>query len=280
MLDRGETKAWFESTEIVAYAFFAALALYMFLVHALTRRHPFVDIHLFRDRNFTVSLVIMFAVGLALIAPSVLLPSFLQQLQGYTPTEAGEMMAARGAASIVAMQIVARLGALLGARATMAIGVVTAAASLFLMGHFSVDTPAHAVVWAAALQGLGVPLVFMPLLVIGFATLPRRAQTEAGSLMTLLRNIGSSIGVSVAVALLARSAQANQARLVENFTAFATARWQALGIVPAADAGTGALVGEIARQASAIAYANDFIVLAASTLLTLPLVFLLRAQRG
>jgi DHA2 family multidrug resistance protein len=280
LLDRGESNAWFESTEIIAYAFCAALALYMFLVHALTDRHPFVDIHLFRDRNFTVSLVIMFAIGLALIAPSVLLPSFLQQLQGYTPTQAGEMMAARGIASIVAMQVVARLGALIGPRATMAIGVVTAALSLLMMGQFSVDTPAHAVILAAALQGFGVPLVFMPLLVVGFATLRRRAQTEAGSLMTLLRNVGSSIGVSATVALLARSAQANQSYLVENFTAYSATRWQAAGIVPGADAATGALVGEIARQAAGIAYANDFIVLGASTLLTLPLVFLLRGRRG
>ncbi|MFO1400028.1 MAG: DHA2 family efflux MFS transporter permease subunit [Steroidobacteraceae bacterium] len=280
MLDRGETKAWFESGEIVAYAFFAALAIYMFTVHALTDRHPFVDIHLFRDRNFSVSLAIMFVIGLAVIAPSVLLPGFLQQLQGYTPTQAGEMMAARGAASIVAMQIVTRLGARIGARATMCIGVVTAATSLFMMGRFSIDTPAHTVVWAAALQGLGVPLIFMPLLVVGFATLPRRAQTEAGSLMTLLRNVGSSIGVSATVALLARSAQANQAHLVEHFTAYDTARWQAAGAVPGADAATGALVGEIARQAAGIAYANDFVLLGATTLLTLPFVFLLRGQRS
>jgi DHA2 family multidrug resistance protein len=280
MLDRGETKGWFESTEILAYAFFAALALYMFLVHALSSRHPFVDIHLFRDRNFTVSLVIMFAIGLALIAPSVLLPSFLQQLQGYTPTQAGTMMAARGAASIVAMQVVSRLGALIGPRPTMAIGVVAAALSLLMMGQFSVDTPAYAIVWAGALQGFGVPLVFMPLLLVGFATLPRRAQTEAGSLMTLLRNVGSSIGVSVAVALLARSAQTNQSYLVEHFTAYSTTRWQAVGVVPAADSATSALVAEIGRQAAGIAYANDFYVLAASTLLTLPLVFLLRGQRG
>ena len=280
MLDRGETKAWFESAEIVACGFFAAVALYMFLVHAFTDRHPFVDIHLFRDRNFAVSLGIMFVIGLAVIAPSVLLPGFLQQLQGHTPTQAGEMMAARGAASIVAMQVVTRLGARIGARATMSIGVAIASVSMFMMGRFSVDTPAHVVVWAAALQGFGVPLIFMPLLVVGFATLPRRAQAEAGSLMTLLRNVGSSIGVSVTVALLARSAQANQSWLVENFTAYDPARWQAAGVVPGPDAATGALVGEIARQAAGIAYANDFSLLGATTLLTLPFVFLLRGPRS
>ena len=103
MLDRGQTVDWFQSTEIVGYAFFAALAMYMFVVHSLTGVHPFVDIHLFRDRNFTVSLVVMFAIGIAVISPSVLLPSFLQQLKGYTPTQAGWLVASRGLSSIAAM---------------------------------------------------------------------------------------------------------------------------------------------------------------------------------
>jgi DHA2 family multidrug resistance protein len=99
-------------------------------------------------------------------------------------------------------------------------------------------------------------------------------------MMTLLRNVGSSIGVSVTVALLARSAQANQSHLVEHFTAYSAARWQAAGMVPGPDAATGALVGEIARQAAGIAYANDFILLGATTLLTLPFVFLLQGPRS
>jgi len=178
-MDRGQGEDWFESGEIVAEAFFAALFFYMFVAHSLTSKRPFVDLHLFTNRNFVLSLIVMFAIGIAIFSPTMLLPGFLQQLQGYTPTQAGEMMAARGAASIVAMQIVTRLGARIGARATMSIGVITAATSLFMMGRFSIDTPAHTVVWAAALQVLGVPLIFMPLLVVGFATLPRRAPTAS-----------------------------------------------------------------------------------------------------
>ena len=276
MLDRGETRDWFESTEIVAYAVTSALALYMFIVHSLTARHPFVDIHLFKDRNFTVSLVVMFVIGITVISPSVLLPSFLQQLKGYTPTEAGTLMAARGAASIVAMLVGARLTSLLGPRPTMTIGIGAAALSLWMMGSFSVDTPAAAVVVTGVIQGMGTPLTFMPLTLVGYSTLPDRARTEAGVLLTLLRNVGAAVGVSVTVALLARSAQVNQSYLAEHFTPYATDRWLAAGATPGANLATGALVGEIGRQAAAIAYANDFYLLAACTLLTLPLVVALR----
>ncbi len=279
MLDRGQTSDWFASTEIVAEAFAAATCLYMFVVHSLTRAHPFVDVHLFKDRTFTVSLIMMFAIGIAVISPSVLLPSFLQQLQGYTPTEAGTLMAARGAASIVAMMIGARLSSLFGPRVTMTIGISLAAVSLWLMARFSVDTPAWLIVMVGVLQGVGTPLTFMPLSLVGFSTLPDRARTEAGVLLTLLRNIGASVGVSATVALLARSAQVNQSYLAEHFTPYSADRWLAAGTQPGANSATGLLVGEIGRQAAAIAYANDFFLLAACTLLTLPLVLALKGPR-
>jgi DHA2 family multidrug resistance protein len=279
MLDRGQTKDWFESTEVVSYAFFAAVSLYMFLIHSVTSKHPFVDIHLFKDRNFSVALLMMFTIGIAVISPSVLLPSFLQQLKGYTPTQAGWLMAARGASSIGAMLLGARMSATIGPRATMSIGISASAISLWIMGSFSVDTSRTAIVVTGIIQGLGAPLTFMPLTLVGFATLPDRARTEAGALLTLLRNIGASVGVSATIALLARSSQINSSFLSEHFTAYDTARWSAIGTTPGANLATGSLLGEIGRQATSIAYANDFYLLAGITVVTLPLVIAMRSTR-
>ena len=113
---------------------------------------------------------------------------------------------------------------------------------------------------------------------VGFATLPDHARTEAGSLQTLLRNIGASVGVSATVALLARSAQVNQSYLAEHFTPYDVARWTAVGSPPGANVATAGLLGEIGRQATAIGYANDFYLLAAVTVATLPLLLLLRSR--
>jgi len=276
MIDRGETRDWFASTEIVAYAFFAAVFFYMYVVHSLTTRHPFVDVHLFKDANFLVCLIVMFAIGLTLISTSVLLPGFLQQLQGLTPTQAGVLMAARGASSIGAMLIGARLQTTVGPRATTAIGIFISAASLWFMGHFSIDTPRSAIVIASILQGIGTPLAFMPLSLLAFATLTDRMRTEAGAILTLVRNIGASVGVSGTIALLTRSAQTNQSYLSEHFTAYSLERWLSSGITPGSNTGTGRLIGELGRQALGIAYANDFFLLAVCTLLPLPLMALLK----
>lgn len=279
MLDRGETQDWFSSTEIVAEAFAGGLAFYMFLVHSVTGRQPFVDIHLFRDRNFTVSMLMMFVIGVAVISPSVLVPGFLEQVKGYTPTQAGWLMAARGVSSVVAMMLGARLSNLIGPRATMTLGIVLATVSLVLMGQFSVDTQTNRFLAASLLQGLGTPLTFMPLSLIAYATLPDRARTEAGVLLTLVRNIGASVGISIVIALLARSAEVNVSHLVEYFTAFDVRRWLALGVGPGANVPTAGLLGELRRQATGIAYANDFLLLAVSTFVMLPLVLLLRNPR-
>ncbi len=280
MLDRGETVDWFSSPEIVAEAFFSAVCLYMFIVHSFTSRHPFVDIHLFKDRNFTIAILIQLGIGAFVLSPSVLLPSFLQQLQGYTPAQAGVLMAARGVSSIGAMFLSGRLATTVDPRGTLLAGIGIVAASLWMMAGFSIDTPARDFVLVGLVQGFGIPLAFMPITFVAFATLPDSSRTEAGVLLTLVRNIGGSAGISTAIALLSRSAQVNQSYLSEHFTPYAGERWQALGSLPGANLPTGGLVGEIGRQALAIAYANDFHLLAAATLLAVPCILLLRrAQR-
>ena len=279
MLDRGETNDWFSSPEIVAEAFFSAVAIYMFIVHSLTRDHPFVDIHLFKDRNFTIALLIQLCIGAFVLSPAVLLPTFLQQLQGYTPTQAGVLMASRGVASIFAMFAAGRLVTVIEPKRTLLIGIATVTLSMWMMASFDIDTPASQFIIVGLIQGFGIPLAFMPITFVAFATLPDASRTEAGVLLTLVRNIGGSAGISVAIALLSHSAQVNQAYLSEFFTAFSFDRWLALGSQPGANLATGGLLGEIGKQALAIAYSNDFHVLALATLLSVPCVLMLRPAK-
>lgn len=279
MLDRGQTNDWFESAEIIAEAFFAAVCFYMFVVHSVTRAHPFVDFRLFRDRNFTVSLCVMFAVGVAVFSPTVLLPGFLQQLQGYSPTQAGLLVASRGLASMAAMILAGRLIGRIDLRLIMAVGVGSAATSLWMMGRFDLDTPGDMIVAAGLLQGFGAPLTFVPLTFSAFGTLAGAQRTEAGVLLTLTRNIGASVGISAAVAMLARSTQVNHSYLAEHLTPYSAMRWAAMAAQPGDAQSSATLLGEISRQAAAISYSNDFYVLAAATCLALPLLLLLRLDQ-
>ncbi len=276
MLDRGQTLGWFDATEIAAEAWVAALAGYMFLVHTLTHEHPFVDPSLFRDRNLLAAITLMFVTGLSIMSPAVLIPSFLQSLQGYTPTQAGLLQAIRGVSSILAVVVASRLTGRVDARFIVAAGVIASTVGLVLTGGFTLDTPGVHVALVSFIQGLGTPLVFIPLSVLAYSTLRESQRAEAGAMLTLWRSVGSSIGISMAVAVLARSTQVNRAYLTEHFTAYDVERWAATGVDPGANTGTGLLVGLIERQAATIAYSNTFHVLAVVTVLVLPTVLLLQ----
>jgi len=276
MLDRGHSLDWFSSPEILAEAFFGALCFYMFVVHAFTTPHPFVDPHLFRDRNFAVSLALMFVIGMSLVTPAVLVPTFLQSLQGYSPLQAGTLQASRGIAAIVAILIAGRLVGRLESRLIITFGVIASAISLTMLGHFSLDTPRNDILYTTLIVGLASPFIFVPLSVAAYTTLAAERRAEAGVMMTLMRNIGSSIGISVAVTTLSRSTQVNSSYLAEHFSAFDVQRWHALGAAPGANVPTAEIVGEIQRQAAVIAYANVYYLLAVATVVVLPMVWSMR----
>lgn len=280
LLDRGHSLDWFASGEVVAEAFFGALCLYMFMVHASTTQHPFVDRRLFRDTNFLVALGLMFVMGMSMSSPSVLVPTFQQQLQGYTPLQAGEVQATRGIASIVAVFLAGRLVGRLDSRLIMTIGVVATGVALLMFGHFTLDTPRHDMVVALIVNGFTSPVIFVPLSVAAYATLRPEQRAEAGVMMTLSRNIGSSVGISVAITTLSRSVQVNSSYLAEHFSAFDAERWHALGIAPGANTTTALIVGEIQRQAAVIAYGNVYYWLAAATVVMAPLVWTMRVARA
>jgi MFS transporter, DHA2 family, multidrug resistance protein len=114
--------------------------------------------------------------------------------------------------------------------------------------------------------------------VVAYATLRPDQRSEAGALLTLMRNIFASVGISMAVAALARSTHVNSSYLAEHFTPYSTERWRVLGTMPGVNPATAELLGEIGRQASAIAYSNVFHWLAACTIATLPLLLLLKVD--
>ena len=279
LLDRGHSLDWFASTEVVAEAFFGVLCLYMFLVHASTTPHPFVDRRLFRDTNFLVALALMFVMGMSMTTPAVLVPTFQQQLQGYTPLQAGEVQATRGIASILAVFIAGRLVGRVESRIIMTIGLVATGVALLMFAHFTLDTPRHDVVLALIVSGFTSPVIFVPLSLAAYATLRPEQRAEAGVMMTLARNIGSSVGISAAVTTLSRSVQVNSSYLAEHFSAFDAERWHALGKAAGANTSTALIVAEIQRQAAAIAYGNVYYWLAAATVVVAPLVWTMRVTR-
>ena len=307
MLDRGEQIDWFGSREIVVEAAVAGVAAAMFVIHMLTSDHPFLPRDLFRDRNLMLGIIFTAITGLLMIVTATLLPPFLQQLKGYPVFTTGVVMAPRGIGTMISMFMVSRLIGKVDARWLIAIGLSLCGLSLYDMTQFSIDVSEGQVIWNGFMQGIGLGLVFPPLTTLAFATVPARIRTEGAAINALMRNLGASIGVAVLVAMLDRNTQINRSTLAEYLTPFSPlwrfgttpiengipvdrARITAhmtpfgggwpYGSVPVDDPSK--LIGmwgeELNRQASMIAYLNDFRVLAVAAVVFIPLLFLMRRQ--
>lgn len=274
LLDRGEQVHWFESLEIQLYTIASILGLYLFIVHSLTTKTPFLSPGLFRDRNYVSGVVFIFVVGIILLATMALLPSYLQQWKGYPVVTTGLILMPRGLGVMFAMMLVGRLLRYFDGRIMIGIGMLMVSFSLHLMAGFNLQVSQSALVWTGILQGFGLGLVFVPISTLAYVTLPAPLRGEATALFSLSRNLGSSIGVSIVMAVLTRNMWINEQQLGER-----------LQLTPdllrgMAGAGNGsALPGgvyqELMRQAAEISYVNDFQLLMWINLAAMPLLFLL-----
>ncbi|MBI1363727.1 MAG: DHA2 family efflux MFS transporter permease subunit [Proteobacteria bacterium] len=280
ILDRGEQVDWFTAKELLVYTGVGLSAFWMYVVHSRTAAHPFLSPELFVDRNFVTGLVFIFFVGIILLATMALLPPYLQNLMGYPVVDVGLLMAPRGGGTMVAMMIVGKLSGKVDARKLIFLGLVLIVISLWEMARFSTFVPTHLIVQTGIIQGLGLGFIFVPLSTIAFATLAPKLRTEATSLFSLVRNLGSSIGVSLVTTLLSSSMQTNHAYLSEHITPYNTALIQSAMPQSIGSGGMSTVLmavnGEITRQAATIGYLNDFAFMMWVVLAIMPMVLLLQ----
>ena len=277
-LDRGEQLDWFDAWEIRLEAVGAVVALAFFAVHTWTVQGvSFLNRDLLKDRNFVTGQFFAFIVGIILFATTSLLPNFLQGLMGYPVVYTGAVTAPRGVGTMIAMIVVGRLVQLVDVRAIMAVGFGMTAFSLWQMTRFTPEMDSTLIVTSGFIQGLGIGFTFVPLSTATFAPLPARLRNQGTPIFSLMRNIGSSVGISVVQTLLTEGsgrAHANLAALV------APGSQGLLALPPAMDLGTqtglAVLNAEVTRQAAMVAYLDDFWIMMVLTAVTIPLLLLIR----
>ncbi len=283
LLDRGELKDWFHSTEIWVEATIAGLALYLFVVHTLTMREPpFLNRDLMRDRNFVVGLVLMFFVGVIMFATLALMPTMLQQSMNYPVATAGLVIAPRGIGTMIAMFLVGRIIGLVDIRLLILSGLALTTVSLYQMSGFSLAMDPQPIVVSGLVQGFGLGFVFVPLSTISFSTLPRSVLTQGTAIFSLMRNIGSSIGIAILEALFVENTQIVHSRLVEQLrpdNPLAHAPYLLSPYSLSTTTGIAALNAEVTRQAQMVAYIDDFKLMMVIALLGAPLLLLLHKPR-
>ena len=284
MLDRGQGEDWLSSTEVWIEMLVAAIAIWMFVVHMATARHPMFDREIWKDRNLVTAIGFMLVVGVVMMATMALLPPMLQTLYGHSVLDTGLLLMPRGVGVVLTMAVSAQLTQRgFDPRYLVGAGMSVAAFSLWQMTHWSLDMDAWPVIVSGFIQGLGMGLVFMPLNSLAFATLSHNYRTDGASLLNLMRSIGQSAGISMVTVLLARNIQTSHSDLASHVTS---------QTIPALDLGSldrfgglsdsvfGYADAMINQQAAMIAYIDDFYLMAWISIGVLPLVLLLRKPKG
>src|SRR5690348_8980480 len=237
---------------------------------------------MFKDRNFVSGCVFMVVIGVVLFGTMALVTPFMQNLLGYPIQTAGFLLGSRGIGTLLTMMVAPRLMRLLPTRYLILAGLLATGGTLYWMTGFSFDVSQQTIVVTSIIQGVGLGLLFVPITAVAFQTLPGELRNSGTSILTLVRNIGSSIGISMVIANLTDKTIEMHARLTEQVTPFNNALQMpdvASVLNLATDAGRALLDQIVTQQAAMIAYLNDFKLLMVLTLAMIPLVLIIGTAR-
>ena len=282
MFSRGQRLDWFQSTEIIAAAFLAVISFYMFLVHSLTAKHPFVRLSLFNDRNYALGMVLVFIFGMLNFAPVVLLPPLLQNHAGYPDTAIGLFIGWRGFGTLIGF-FSAMLTARIDPRIMMMCGFFLQGYGGYEMMLFDLNVGESRLAFWSVVQGAGIGVTWVPMTLVTFYTLRPEMRAEAMAMYHLMRNFGSSLFISIAVAEIVRTTGSNYARMVEVVSPYnklwgmpgSSGAWSMESLE-----GLAKFSKEITRQAVMLGNVNAFMMYSLVAFLAIPLCLLARLPKS
>jgi DHA2 family multidrug resistance protein len=282
-LDRGEQLGWLESNEIIAEMIVSIAGFYYFFAHSFTTAKPFIQFAIFKDKNFVGGCVFMAVMGLVLFSTMALSSPYLQNVIGYPIITAGLLLATRGCGTFVAMMLVGRMMKYIEARTLIISGLSLMAGSLFFMTGWTDQTGVPEIIVLSIIQGFGLGLVFVPLSTVAFLTLPNHLRTDGTSMLTLLRNVASSIGISVVIAQLTEGSRRTYAILSEHINPFNHALQMPdvrSMIDLGSDAGRAMADAMVGIQSQIIAFSLDYQLVMIVTLCAIPLAIMIGSTKA
>jgi DHA2 family multidrug resistance protein len=280
LLDRGNQQDWFNASDIRNAALISCLSLIAFLLHSFWHPEKVVfNLRIFKDRNFTIASILLALMGLGMYGAMVIQPLMLENLLNYPVLTTGLVMAPRGISGMITMLFVGKIIHRVDPRYLITFGIICSMFGTFIGTLYSQNTNLFWFVWPLIFQGVGVSLIFVPLSTVAFSTLPETARVEGAGLFSLLRTLGSSIGISIATMVFTRQTQISWNQLGGFIQPYNTALQTYLNSLhltvqqPLA----GAILGnELNNQAQMLGFVDTYYFIMWGFLIMLPLVLLLK----
>ena len=285
--DRGERENWFSNPLILTAAIVSGVSLISLVIWELEHPDPVVDFRMMKNRNFSMTLIVMMMTGLVLFATTQLIPQMLQQVLGYSALDAGLAMTAGGVATLVAVPFAGQLTGKVDVRALLIAAFLVQAASLWYMTHLNAEITFGQAAEARLISAAGLPFLFVPINAVAYIGLKQTQTAQASSLLNVFRNLGGTIGIATAQTLLAHQLQIHQSRLVEfaqplnpNYNDWIARTSSVLAGSGGGDTTLGVLYQQVQRQASMQAFLSVYHALMVIVLVVTPGVLLMRRGTG
>ena len=287
-LDRGQRDDWFSSMFIVSMATIAVVSLILLVVWELLHEEPIVNIRLLGNRNFGITCLMMLTVGAILFGSTQILPQMLQSVFGYTATLAGLALTVGGFGALAMVPVVGFLTGKVQTRWLLAAGFSLQAIAMWHLTGFDADVSFHQLSVARLIQAIGLPMLFIPITAQAYADLKPNETGDASALLNVARNIGGSIGISAAQAIVLQRQQFHQSRIVEGLNPLNPEYVQGLGqaqqmlggAAPPGNAGIGVIFQQVQQQAAMLSYLDVFHSLMVFVVCVIPLTLMLKPAAG
>ncbi len=287
-LEEGNKNDWFASPLIDGCLFVGFVGLALFVVRELTATVPAVDIGLFRDPVFLSGTLIGAVMFAMLMSLTFLLPLFMEEILGFTATQAGLALMPRTLVMMAMMPVVGRLYNKVPPRLFVALGVVCFCTSAYMMSHYTLDTDPRGIIAALAVQGVGFSCLWVPLTTVALSSIPRHKLADATGSNSLLRQIGGSVGLALFATLLTRAQDGARSGLVAHIDPGRPEVQARLAMMQRSMAG-GAEAGRqmalravdfvVSRQAAVLAFEKMFLLAGILFLVVMPLLMFLKVPQ-
>jgi len=287
LLDKGQEADWFGAVWVRWFTLASVSSLAAFIWWQLRAKHPLVDLSVFKNRNFTIGLILMTTLGAILYGTTAQIPLFLQTLMGYPALQSGYAMSPRGIAAFITTFFVGRIVGKVRAKWMLCVGFTLLAVSSFMLSNLNLQVAQINVIWPSIVNGIAISFIFVPLTTATMSQLAQQQLGNATGLYNLMRNLGGSIGIAFVTTMLARGAQAHQALMVghlapdnpafrQQFDAAHKLLAHHADPVTASRQAYNAVYSLLDQQAHLLAFVDNFFIFGTMALVTMPLIFLFK----
>lgn len=292
MLDCGEELDWFGSPFIRIMTILAILGILGAISWLLIAKKPIVDLDVFKNKNFAMGCVCIGATGAVLFWGAVIIPLFAQSIIGNDATWAGLLLSSGGIAVILLIPVIVQSMRAIQTRFIIAAGFIIMGCAFVYSSKLAVNIDFKTLVILRSTQTAALAFLFAPISTIAYATLPRELNSDAAAIITMFRNVGGSIGISVATAIIAERTQIHQTYLARWASPFhqpfneliarsertLTAMGCASGAVHDIAVGNAYQVFRV--QSAELAYSDVYLMVAVVAFAVIPFCFFLPGKKG